>query len=112
MKESRRRRRCFGAEGRGGHYELLWLPEEEEAEAVAGAEERDGAESKGEEEKAPEVELAEDGQEKGGEQRGQTEEQVWQDVHPIQIQGKSERWWYQGQQGPGRERREVWGGTA
>ena len=49
-----------------GHYELLWPPEEEEAEAVAEAEEEDGAESKDEEEKAMEVELGEEGPEKGG----------------------------------------------
>ena len=94
----------------GGHYELLWPQEEEEAEAVAEAEEGDRAESKGEVEEALEVELAEEGQEKGGEKGGHTEEQVWQDVHQIQIRGRSERWWYQGQEGPGRERREVGGG--
>ena len=37
---------------------------------------------------------------------------MWQDVHQIQIQGRGERWWYQGQEGPGRERRELGGGTA
>ena len=95
----------------GGHYELLWPPEEEEAEAVAEAEEGGGAESKGEEEKALEVKLAEEGQERGAEQGGQTEEQMWQDVHQIPIQGRSERWWYQGKEVPGRERREVGGGT-
>ena len=79
---------------------------------MAEAEEEDGAESKGQEEKAMEVELAEEGQEERGEQGGQTEEQVWQDVHQIQIQGRGERWWYQGQEGPGRERREVGWGTA
>ena len=73
MKESERRRCYCGAEQEGGHYELLWPPEEEEAEAVAGAEEEDGAESKGEEEKAMAVDLAEEGPEKGGEQGGQTE---------------------------------------
>ena len=96
----------------GGHYELLWPPEEEEAEAVAEAEEGDGAESTGEEEEALEVELAEEGQETGGGQGGQTGEQVWQDVHQIQIQGRSAGWWYQGQEGPMRERREVGEGTA
>ena len=96
----------------GGHYELLWPPEEEEAEAVAEAEEEDGTESKGEAEKIMEEELAEEGPEKGGGGRGRTEEQVWQDVHQIQIQGRGERWWYQGQEGPGRERRGVGGGTA
>ena len=96
----------------GGLFELLWPPEEEEAEAVVEAEEEDGAELKDEEEKAREVELAEAGPEKGEEQGGQMEEQVWQDVHQIQIQGRGERWWYQGQEGPGRERREVGGGTA
>ena len=95
----------------GGHYELLWTPEEAEAEAVAGAEEGDRAESKDREERAMEVELAEAGPEKGEEQGGRTEEQVWQDVHQIQIQGRGERWWYQGQEGPGRERREVGGGV-
>ena len=77
---------------------------------MAEAEEGDGAQSKGVEEKALEVEWAEEGQEKAGEQGRQTEEQVWQDVHQIQIQGRIERWWYQGQEGPGRERREVGGG--
>ena len=90
----------------------VWPPEEEEAEAVAEAEEERGAESKDEEEKAMEVELAEAGPEKGEEQGGRTEEQVWQDMHQIQIQGRGERWWYQAQEGPGRERREVGGGTA
>ena len=37
---------------------------------------------------------------------------MWQDVHRIQIQEMGERWWYQGQEGPGRERRGVGGGTA
>ena len=60
---------------------------------MAGAEEEDGAGSKHEEEKAMEVELAEAGPEKGEEQGGRTEEQVWQDVHQIQIQGRSETWW-------------------
>ena len=87
-------------------------PGEEEAEAVVEAEEGGGAESTGEEEEALEVELAEEGQETGGGQGGQTEEQVWQDVHQIQIQGRSAGWWYQGQEGPWRERREVGGGTA
>ena len=89
---------------------LLWPPEEEEAEALEEAEEEDGAEFKPGEKEAMEVELAEEGPDKGGEQGGQMEEQVWQDVHQIQIQGRSERWWYQGQEGPGRERREVGGG--
>ena len=53
-----------------GHYELLWPPEEEEAEAVAEAEEEVGAESKGEEEMAMEVVLAEEGPEKGGGKEG------------------------------------------
>ena len=85
----------------GGHYELLWLAEEEEAEAVAEAEDEDGAESTGEAELAMEEELAEEGPEKGAGERGRTEEQVWQDVHQIQIQGRSERWWYQGLRVPG-----------
>ena len=96
----------------GGHFELLWPPEEEEAEAVAEAEEGDGTESTGEEEEALEVELAEEGQETGDGQGGQTEVQVWQDVHQIQIQTRSAGWWYQGQEGPVRERREVGEGTA
>ena len=73
----------------GGHYELLCPPEEEEAEAVAEVEEGDRTESTGEEEVALEVELAEEGQETGGGQGGQTEEQVWQDVHQIQIQARN-----------------------
>ena len=50
----------------GGHYELLWPPGEEEAEAVAEAEEGDGTESKGEAEMTMEEELAEEVPEKGG----------------------------------------------
>ena len=96
----------------GGHSELLWPPEGEEGEALPEAEEGDGSESTGEEEVALEVELAEEGQETGGGQGGQTEEQVWQDVHEIQIQGRSAGWWYQGQEGPMRERRELGEGTA
>ena len=54
----------------GQHYELLWPLEEEEADAVAEAEEEDGAESKGEKEKAMEVELAEEGPRRGGSKEG------------------------------------------
>ena len=51
---------------RGGrHYELLWLPEEEEAEAVAEAKEEDGNESAGKEEAELEVELEEERQRSG-----------------------------------------------
>ena len=39
-------------------------------------------------------------------------EQVWQDSHQIQIQGRSAGWWYQGQEGPMRQRRKVGEGTA
>ena len=95
----------------GGHYDLLLPPGEEEAEAVAEAEEEDGTESKGEAEITMEEELAEEGPENGGGERERTEEQVWQDVHQIQIEGRSEIWWYQGQEGPGRERRGVGGGV-
>ena len=96
----------------GGHYELLWPPEEEEAEAVAEAEEGEGNESAGEEEVELEVEVEEEGQGSGGGQGGQADEQVWQDVHQIQIQERGAGWWYQGQEGPMRERREVGEGTA
>ena len=97
---------------RGGrHYELLLPLEEVETVAVAEPEEEDGAESKGEEEMAMEVELAAEGPEKWGGGRGRTEEQVWEEVHQIQIQGSGEGWWYQGQEGPGRERRGVGGGV-
>ena len=95
----------------GGHYELLWPLGEEEAEAVAEAEEEDGTESKGEAEMTMEEELAEEGPEKGGGERERTKEQVWQDIDQIQIQERGERWWYQGQEGPGRERRGVGGGV-
>ena len=37
---------------------------------------------------------------------------MWRDVHQIPIQEGGERWRYQGQEGPGRERRGVGGGTA
>ena len=50
----------------GGHYELLWPPGEEGAEAVADADEEDGTESKGDAEVTMEEELAEEGPEKGG----------------------------------------------
>ena len=50
----------------GGHYELLWPPGKEEAEAVAEAEEEDGTETKGEAEMTMEEELAEESPEKGG----------------------------------------------
>ena len=79
---------------------------------MAEAEEGDGTESTGGEEVPLEVVLAEEGQEMGGGQGGQTEEQVWQDVHQIQIQGRSVDWWCQGQEGPMRERREMGKGTA
>ena len=92
----------------GGHYELLWPPEEEEGEAVAEAEEGDGTEAKGEEEVALEVELEEEGPGRGGGQEGQTEEQVWPDVHQIKSQGRSAGWRYQGHEGLLRKRRE-WG---
>ena len=98
---------------RGGrHYELLWPREEEEAEAVAEAEEGDGTKSAGEEEVELEVELVEEGQGTGVGQGGQTEEQVWQDVHQIQIRERSAGWRYQGQEGHVREGREVGEGTA
>ena len=50
----------------GGHYELLWPPGEEDAEAVAGADTEEGTESKGDAEVTTEEELAEEGPEKGG----------------------------------------------
>ena len=50
----------------GGHYELLWPPGEEDAEAVAEADEEDGTESKGDAEVTMEEELAEEGPEKAG----------------------------------------------
>ena len=78
---------------------------------MAEAEEGDGTESAGEEEVELEVELEEEGEGTGDRQGGQTEEQVWQDVHQIQIQERSEGWRYQGQEGPMRERREVGEGT-
>ena len=37
---------------------------------------------------------------------------MWRDVHQISIQEGGERWRYQGQEGPGRGRRGVGGGTA
>ena len=37
---------------------------------------------------------------------------MWQDVHQIPIQEGGERWRYQGQEGPGWERRGRGGGTA
>ena len=96
----------------GGHYELLWPPGEEDAEAVAGADAEEGTESKGAAEVTMEEELAEEGPEKGGGERERTEEHMWRDVHQIPIQEGGERWRYQGQEGPGRERRGVGAGTA
>ena len=56
----------------GGHYEVLWPPREEDAEAVAEADEEDGTESKGDAEVTMEEELAEEGPEKrGGGESGQ-----------------------------------------
>ena len=57
-----------------------------------------------------EEKLAEEGPEKGGAERERTEEHMWRDVHQIPIQEGGERWRYQGQEGPGRERRGVGGG--
>ena len=88
----------------GGHYELLWPPEEEE---VAEAGEGDGNESAGNEEVELEVEVEEEGLGLGGGQGGQAKEQVWQDVHQIQIQESGAGWRYQGQEGPMGETREV-----
>ena len=96
----------------GGHYELLWPPGEEGAEAVAGADAEEGTESKGDAEVTMVEELAEEGPEKGGGERERTEEHMWRDVHQIPIQEGGGRWRYQGQEGPGRERRGVGGGTA
>ena len=96
----------------GGYYELLWPPGEEDAEAVAGADAEKGTELKGGAEMTMEEELAEEGPEKGGGGRERREEHMWRDVHQIPIQEGGERWRYQGQEGPGRERRGVGGGTA
>ena len=93
----------------GGHYELLWPPEEEE---VAEAGEGDGSETADVERVELEVQLQAEGQGLGGRQGGQAEESVWQDVHQIQIQEGGAGWWYQGQEGPMRERREIGEGTA
>ena len=107
MKESGQQRRLLWSRRRGGHYELLWPPEEEEAEAVAEAEEGDRNESAGDGEVELELEVEEEGQGSGGGQGGQAEGQVWRDVHQIQIQERSAGWRYQGQEGPMWERREV-----
>ena len=48
-----------------GHYELLWPPGEEDAAAVAEADQEDGTESKGDAEVTMEGELAGEGPEKG-----------------------------------------------
>ena len=48
----------------------------------------------------------------GGGERERTEEHMWRVVHQIPIQEGGERWRYQGQEGPGRERRGVGRGTA
>ena len=50
----------------GGHYELLWPPGEEEADALAEADEEDGTEWKGDAEVTMEEELTEEGPEQGG----------------------------------------------
>ena len=96
----------------GGHYELLWPPGEEDAEAVAGADAEEGTESKGDAEVTMEEEVAEEGPENGGGERERTEEHMRRDVEQIPIQEVGERWRYQGHEGPGRERRGVGGGTA
>ena len=95
----------------GGHFQVLWPPEKEDAEAEAEPEEGDGNESAGEEEVELEVGVKVEGQGSGGGQGEQVEEQVWQDVHQIQIQERGAEWWYQGQEGLMRERREVGEGT-
>ena len=95
----------------GGYYELLWPREEEEAEAVVEAEEGDANESAGEEEVELDVDVEEEGQWSGGGQGGQAGEQVWQDVHQIQMQERGAGWRYQGQEGPMRERRRAQSAT-
>ena len=70
MKESEGRRRYCGAEEEGDTTSCVWPPEEEEAEAVGEAEDKDGAESTGEAEMAMEEELAEDGPENWGGKEG------------------------------------------
>ena len=92
----------------GGHFELLWPPEEED---VVEAGEGDGSETEDVEEVGLEVELEAEGQGSGGGQWGQAEERVWQDVHQIQMQEGCTGWRYQGQEGPMRERRELGEGT-
>ena len=79
---------------------------------MAEAEEGDRNESAGEEEVELEVEVEDEGQGSGGGQGGQADEQVWQDVHQLQIQERGTGWRYQGQEGPMRERREVGESTA
>ena len=95
----------------GGHYELLWPPGEGDTEAVAEADEEDGTESKGDAEVTIEEELAKEGPEKeGGGERERREEHMWRGVHQIPIKKGGERWRYQGQECPGRERRGMGGG--
>ena len=79
---------------------------------MAEAGEGDGSETADVGEVALEVELEAEGQGLGGGQGGQPGEQVWQDVHQIQIKETGARRRYQGQEGPMRERREVGEGTA
>ena len=97
----------------GGHYELLWPPGEEDAEAVAKADEEDGTELKGDAEVTMEQELAEEGPEKGG---GGKESGRRSTCGGMCIKYRSRRGerggGYQGQEGPGRERRGVGGDTA
>ena len=106
VKESERRRRYCGADEEGDTTSCCGPRGETEAD------EADETEAKGDAEVTMEEELAEEVPEKGGGERERMEEQMWQDVHQIPIQEGGERWWYQEQEGPGRERRKVGGGTA
>ena len=74
---------------------------------MAEAEEGDGSKSADVEEVGLEVAVEVEGQGSGGGQGRQAEEQVWQDMHQIQIQERGAGWRYQGQEGPMREGREV-----
>ena len=97
----------------GAHYKLLWPPRGRGSRGSSGSRRRrrDRVERRSGNDNGGGVGRRRSG-EGGGGGRERTEEQVWQDVHQIQIQGRAESWWYQEQEGPGKERGGLGGDTA